>query len=107
MSVSLNRAGVLTSSGKTWTKKRVSDYRQRADIVAYDENLKEQEGWLTQQETATYFGNSPMSINRLIQDEIISAEGERRLPQVIRRSKLASKKSKQPGARSRGSGHRK
>ena len=90
MSVSLNRAGVLTSSGKTWTKKRVSDYRQRADIVAYDENLKENEGWLTQHEAATYLGISPMSINRLIQQKIVLAEGEPRLPGVMCRESLAS-----------------
>lgn len=89
--ISLNRAGVLTSSGKTWTQQRVSAYRKRAGIAAYDGNLKEQEGWLTQQETATYLAISPMSVNRLIQQKIVLAEGEPRLPQVIRRETLASK----------------
>ena len=89
--LSLNRAGVLTSDGKTWTKNRVSAYRKRAGIGAYDKSMKEKEGWLTQQEAATYLEISPMSLNRLIQQEIVVAEGGPRLPQVIRRATLASK----------------
>jgi DNA invertase Pin-like site-specific DNA recombinase len=87
----LNRAGVLTAAGKTWTKSRVSQSRRRAGIASFDVRLKEREGWLTQSEAATYLGISPMSLNRLIQQGILPAEGESRLPQVIRRSDLESK----------------
>lgn len=86
----LNRAGVLTARGKTWTKDRVSQSRRRAGIASFDVRLKEREGWLTQSEAATYLGISPMSVNRLIQQGILPAEGESRLPQVIRRSDLES-----------------
>jgi hypothetical protein len=91
MSRALNRAGVLTPSGKTWTKNRVSQSRRRAGIASFDARLKEREGWLTQSEAATYLGISPMSLNRLIQQGILPAEGESRLPQVIRPSDLESK----------------
>jgi hypothetical protein len=87
----LNRAGILTAAGKTWTKNRVSQSRRRAGIMSFDAPLKEREGWLTQSEAATYLGISPMSLNRLIQQGILPAEGESCLPQVIRRSDLESK----------------
>jgi DNA invertase Pin-like site-specific DNA recombinase len=91
MSRALNRAGVLTPTGKTWTKNRVSQSRRRAGIASFDARLKEREGWLTQAEAATYLGISPMSINRLIQQGILPAEGESHLPRVIHRSDLESK----------------
>ena len=94
ISRSLNRAGVLTDSGKTWTARRVLAFRKRTGIGAYNKKLKEQSGWLTQREAATYLGISPMSVNRLIQQEILSVEGERRLPQVIQRESLASQEIK-------------
>jgi hypothetical protein len=86
----LNRAGVLTPTGKTWTKSRVSQSRRRAGIASFDAGLKERKGWLTQSEAATYLEISPMSINRLIQQGTLPAEGESRLPQVIDRSDLES-----------------
>ena len=90
ISIALNRAGVQTSAGHTWTAKRVSAFRERAGIAAWDAALQEQEGWLTQRQTATYLGISPMSLNRLIQKGIVSTEGEPRLPQLILRETLAS-----------------
>jgi len=91
ISRALNRAGLLTSTGKTWTQTRVRQYRRRYDIAAFNARVKAREGWLTQSEAATYLGISPMSVNRLIQQGILAAEGERHLPQVIRRSDLESK----------------
>lgn len=91
ISRALNRAGVPTASGKTWTKQGVSQARRRLGIANFDARLKASEGWLTQSEAATYLGISPMSVNRLIQQDILPADGEPRLPQVIRRSDLESK----------------
>ena len=90
ISRALNRTGVLTATGKTWTKTRVTQSRRRTGIASFNSRLKEQEGWLTQSEAATYLGISPMSLNRLIQQGKLPAEGESRLPQVIRRSDLES-----------------
>jgi hypothetical protein len=94
ISRSLNRAGVMTDNGKTWTARRVLAFRKRSGIAAYDAKLKEQSGWLTQREAATYLEISPMSVNRLIQQKILFVEGEQRLPQVIQRETLASQEIK-------------
>jgi hypothetical protein len=91
ISRALNRAGVRTASGKTWTKHGVYQARRRLGIANFDARLKACEGWLTQSEAATYLGISPMSVNRLIQQALLPAEGESRLPQVIRQSDLESK----------------
>ena len=85
-----NRSGLKTESGETWTKQRVSACRRAAGIVAFSKKLKASEGWLTQQEAATNLGISPMSLNRLIQAEIIAAEGAAGFPQVILVSDLSS-----------------
>lgn len=88
ISRSLNRAGFKTSSGESWTQRRVSAYRRRKKIATFDQRLKDREGWLTQAEAATYLGISQMSVHRLIRRGILQAEGESRLPQVILRSDL-------------------
>jgi hypothetical protein len=90
ISRTLNRVGVLTPENKSWTQQRVLQFRKRERIAAFSEKTKEREGWLTQAETATYLSISPMSVNRLIQQEIISAEGEPQFPRVIHRTSLAS-----------------
>ncbi len=80
----LNREGIRTSSGETWTRERVQRYRQRVGIVAYSAALKRTSGWLTQSETATRLGISPMSVHRLIGSGILPAEQPQRgLPTVI------------------------
>lgn len=90
ISRALNRAGVPTRSGTTWTKPSVGDACRQFGIANFDASLKDRAGWLTQSEAATYLEISPMSVNRLIQQEILPAEGEPRLPQLIRRSDLES-----------------
>ncbi len=91
ISRALNRCGVKTERGESWTKRRVASYRRRNDIAAYDVKLKRQSGWLTQAEAATNLGISPMSLNRLIQRGIIHTEGDKRLPQVIQLSELSKR----------------
>jgi DNA invertase Pin-like site-specific DNA recombinase len=79
----LNRRGVKTDSGKTWTKARVAAHRRKFNIPPYDPALKLASGWLTQQEAATKLGISPMSLNRLIHQKIVPCEGIPGLPRVI------------------------
>lgn len=80
----LNREGIRTSSGETWTRERVRRYRQRVGISAYSATLKSTSGWLTQSETATRLGISPMSVHRLVGSGVLPAEQPRRgLPLVI------------------------
>jgi len=90
ISRALNRRGLTTESGQTWTKQRVSQYRRQFGISKFSEHEKLSAGWLTQHEAATNLGISPMSLNRLIREGVVISEGERGLPQVIRASDLSS-----------------
>ncbi len=85
----LNRHGIRTSGGETWTAERVRRYRQRAGIKAYDAALKTRSGWLTQSDAATRLDISPMSVHRLVNSRILPAEQPQRgLPMVITASDL-------------------
>ncbi len=86
----LNRGGIRTRSGQTWTRLRVERYRRRAGITGYDANLKKASSWLTQSETATRLGISPMSVHRLVRSGILPAEQPQRgLPMVITATDLS------------------
>lgn len=91
ISRALNRAGICTERGESWTRRRVSRYRQRLGIAAYNPAEKAERGWLSQSEAATKLEISPMSLNRLIQRGILRSEGESRLPQVIQQADLNRK----------------
>ena len=86
----LNRAGIQTETGETWTKRRVAACRRKLGVPPFSAELKATSGWLTQQEAATNLGISPMSLNRLIQQEIVTSEGAANLPQVIIESDLVN-----------------
>ena len=90
ISRALNRCGVLTESGETWTKQRVATCRRQLGVRKFSVSLKASSGWLTQAEAATKLGISPMSLNRLIQGGLVESEGEPGLPQVILASDLSS-----------------
>lgn len=90
ISRALNRSGVQTESGATWTHQRVTTCRRKLGVPRFNAKLKASSGWLTQSEAATKLGISPMSLNRLIQEGLVESEGERGLPQVILASDLAS-----------------
>jgi DNA invertase Pin-like site-specific DNA recombinase len=80
----LNRKGIKTAGGETWSRERVRRYRQRKGIKPYNAALKAESGWLTQAETATKLEISPMSVHRLIRSGILPAEQPQRgLPMVI------------------------
>lgn len=91
ISRSLNRVGLRTDRGESWTASRVQRYRKRHGIAGYDASLRASSGWLSQSEAATKLEISPMSVNRLIQRGVISAEGESGLPQMILESELSRK----------------
>jgi hypothetical protein len=80
----LNREGIRTGSGETWTRERVRRYRQRVGIGVYNATVKTTSGWLTQAETATRLEISPMSVHRLVDSGILPAERPQRgMPMVI------------------------
>jgi DNA invertase Pin-like site-specific DNA recombinase len=86
----LNREGIRTTSGTTWTRDRVERYRRGAGISAYDAKLKITSSWLTQSETATRLEISPMSVHRLVNSGILPAEQPQRgLPMVITATDLS------------------
>ncbi|PTB21723.1 serine recombinase [Trinickia symbiotica] len=73
IAASLNRMGIRTGQGKTWTAHRVNSVRRVRDIHAY--KSAEKDGvWLTMSEAAQALGVTNHVIRRLIKDRILPAE---------------------------------
>lgn len=72
IAASLNRMGIPTGQGKTWTAKRVSSVRRVRNIHAY---LSAEKGgeWLTMLEAARSLGVTNHTIRRLIKTNILPA----------------------------------
>lgn len=70
----LNRRGIPTWTGTTWTKRRVEYLRKRHNISGFNLRQKAPNGWLTQSETATRLSISPRSVSRLVQANVLPAE---------------------------------
>jgi len=89
IAAALNREGIRTDVGGTWTRQRVERYRQRAGIAGFSLDLKVSSGWLIQAEAATRLAISPMSVHRLVKHRILSAEQPHPgLPMIISASEL-------------------
>ena len=73
IAASLNRMGMPTGQGKTWTAHRVSSVRRVNGIHAYRSAEKTGE-WLTMSEAASKLGVTNHKIRRLIKDRILAAE---------------------------------
>src|SRR5437762_6967175 len=73
IAASLNRMGMPTGQGKTWTAHRVSSVRRVNGIHAYRSAEKTGE-WLTMTEAATKLGVTNHKIRRLIKDRVLAAE---------------------------------
>jgi excisionase family DNA binding protein len=73
IAASLNRMGMPTGQGKTWTAHRVSSVRRVNGIHAYRSAEKNGE-WLTMSEAAAKLGVSHHRIRWLIKDRILPAE---------------------------------
>jgi excisionase family DNA binding protein len=73
IAASLNRMGMPTGQGKTWTAHRVSSVRRVNGIHAYRSAEKNGE-WLTMSEAAATLGVTHHCIHRLIKDGILPAE---------------------------------
>lgn len=88
IAASLNRMGIPTGQGKTWTAHRVASLRRVHDIHAYRSAEKDGE-WLTMSEAATKLGVNNHRIRRLIKDGLLPAEQVvPRAPYQIRASDL-------------------
>ena len=73
IAATLNRMGMPTGQGKTWTAHRVSSVRRVNGIHAYRSAEKNGE-WLTMSEAAAMLRVTNHRIRRLISDGILSAE---------------------------------
>ena len=73
IAASLNRMGMRTGQGKTWTAHRVSSLRRVHRIHAYRSAEKNGE-WLTMRDAANLLGVSNHAIRRLIKDGVLAAE---------------------------------
>lgn len=73
IAASLNRMGLPTGQGKTWTAHRVSSVRRLRGIHAYRSAEKDGE-WLTMTEVATALGVTNHAIRRLIRTGVLPAE---------------------------------
>ncbi|MDO9074166.1 MAG: recombinase family protein [Rubrivivax sp.] len=88
VAATLNRMGLPTGQGKTWTAHRVSSVRMVNDIRAYRSAYKDGE-WLTMSEAAAKLGVSHHRIRRLIKEGLLRAEQVvARAPYQIRASDL-------------------
>ncbi|REG58667.1 excisionase family DNA binding protein [Paraburkholderia sp. BL6669N2] len=73
IAASLNRMGVRTGQGKTWTAHRVRSVRHVRDIHAYKSATKDGD-WVTMSEAAKLLGVTNHAIRRLITDRVLPAE---------------------------------
>ena len=73
IAATLNRMGMPTGQGKTWTAHRVGSLRRVHEIHAYRSADKQGE-WLTMSEAAMKLGVTHHRIRRLIKDRILLAE---------------------------------
>jgi len=73
IAATLNRMGLPTGQGKTWTAHRVSSLRRVRGIHAYKSAEKNGE-WLTMSEAAVMLGVSNHQIRRLIKEGVLPAE---------------------------------
>jgi len=69
----LNRVGVRTGRGQTWTEGRVRTFRATHDIATYVEEERLARGELTLEETARMLNISTETVRRLIVRKLLSA----------------------------------
>ena len=99
IAASLNRMGLPTGQGKTWTAHRVSSVRRVRAIHAYRSAEKDGE-WLTMTEAAKLSGLTNHAIRRLIKTGVLPAvQVVRGAPYQIRAADLASEATKTAMAR--------
>ena len=88
IAASLNRMGMRTGQGKSWTARRVGSLRTVHGIRAYRSAVKDGE-WLTMSEAAAALGVSRHAVRRLIRERVLAAEQVvRGAPYQIRASDL-------------------
>ncbi len=69
----LNRVGIRSAKGKTWSQQRVREFRNTHHIAIYRQGERAERRELTLQETASRLGVSSMTVIRLIRDGLLPA----------------------------------
>jgi DNA invertase Pin-like site-specific DNA recombinase len=91
----LNRLGLRTGHGNTWTEGRMRVFRNDHNIAVYEEGERNARGEFTLEETAAMLNTSKESVRRLIANKILNAEQAcSGAPWIIRRTeaqKIAAK----------------
>ena len=70
----LNRLGMRTARGHTWTQQRVCVFRNDHNVAVYREGERAERGELILREAADRLGASKMTVARLIKDGILPAK---------------------------------
>jgi excisionase family DNA binding protein len=70
----LNRLGLRTAKGHTWTHQRVCAFRNDHNIAVYQDGERIERGELILHEAATRLGVSKMTVIRLIKDGVLHAK---------------------------------
>jgi excisionase family DNA binding protein len=85
----LNRAGMSTGKGNSWTRSRVASLRGHNEIAVYREGERAERGEATLDEAAEALSVSPATVRRLIADSVLPASQHcRGAPYVIRTADL-------------------
>ena len=69
----LNRLGVHTARGLTWTQQRVAAFRCGHSIPVYREGERAERGEVILQESVSRLGVSKMTVIRIIKDGLLPA----------------------------------
>jgi DNA invertase Pin-like site-specific DNA recombinase len=72
IATTLNRLGLRTGAGNTWSEQRVYSMRHYHDLPAFDPGLRDT-GVVTMEQAAHHLGISPTSIRRMIEQRLIPA----------------------------------
>ena len=70
----LNRLGVRTAKGHTWTQKRIAAFRSDHNIAVYRDGERAERGEVNVREAAEFLGVSKMTVIRLIKDGLLPAK---------------------------------
>jgi excisionase family DNA binding protein len=85
----LNRLGIRTGRGHTWTEVRVRSFRDTHAIAVYVEGERRARGELTMEEAATMLGVSTETIRRLIaQKQLPAKQACRSAPWIIEQAEV-------------------
>jgi DNA invertase Pin-like site-specific DNA recombinase len=72
IATTLNRLGLKTGAGNTWSEQRVYSMRHYHELPAYDPNSRDT-GVFTMEQAAQHLGVSPTSVRRMIEQRLIPA----------------------------------